>query len=113
MTGWIVVAVIVAVVVLEALRRCANHYSGSVGCVVGKWRVVGSSDSTVVRFDKERVGYIERGDTLETFSFAVVRHRLIIEKNCTSVRYRIAFPDDDHLQLTAADGSTETLERIA
>lgn len=112
MTGWIVVAVIVAVVVLEALRRCANHYSGSVERVVGRWRVVGSDDCTVVCFDKERVGYIERGDTLETFSFAVVCRRLIVEKNCTIARYRMTFSDDDHLQLIGSDGSQKTLERI-
>ena len=111
MTGLIVCAVIGVVVVLEALRRCANRYSGSVECMVGRWRVVGKGDC-IVRFDKERVGYIERDDKLETFSFAVVRHCLIVERNCAKERYRIAFADKDRLQLIGADGSQKTLERI-
>ena len=99
MKWWIVVAAVVAVVVVEALRRCIAGCSGSVARVVGVWHVAGSADC--VRFDEERVGYREKDGTTETFAYTLVGNRLTIESNCRRTHYRCTFRPDGTLLLTS------------
>lgn len=107
MNGWVVVAVIVAVVLAEALRRGAGRYPGSVARLVGVWRM---AEECSVRFDDNNVGYLHKGNTIETFSYTLIGNRLTIERNCRRTRYRCTFRPDGTL-LLASDTQRLTLVR--
>lgn len=98
MKWWIVVAAVVAVVVIEALRRCIAGCSGSVARLVGVWRM---AEECSVRFDDNNVGYLHKGNTIETFSYTLVGNRLTIERNCRRTRYRCTFRPDGTLLLAS------------
>ncbi|MGN0006788.1 MAG: hypothetical protein ACI35T_01675 [Alistipes sp.] len=101
MTGWIVFAVFVVLIAGEALRRGVCRYSGNIAHIVGRWRVEDAENGFDIYFDKTYVGYFEYSDRIETFSFAVVGKRIVMERDCRKTRYRYELHGDS---LVMSDG---------
>ena len=87
-----------AALALLALRL-RRQSAVAAAALVGRWRMSGGSAERV-RFEEGGVGYFEGGGTIETFSFRIVCRRLVIERNCHKIRYRIESLPDGTLRLT-------------
>ncbi len=89
---------LVVALVLLALRLCRKS-TVSRAAFAGRWRMSGGS-AEYACFDRDGVGYFERGGNIETFSFRILCNRLVLEQNCRKIRYRFRFSDNDTLLLT-------------